>query len=120
MDELRRSEERFRATFEQAAVGVVHVTLDGRYERVNERFCDLVGYPRDELERMTFREITHAEDVAREQHFIYALVGGLGTSYTFEKRYRRKDGGSCGRRSPSRWCTTAPDRPTTSSPSCRT
>ena len=94
LDELRRSEERFRATFEQAAVGVMHMTLDGGFERVNERFCDLVGYRRDELEHMTFRDVTHGEDVAREQHFIDALVGGRGTSYSFEKRYLRKDGGT--------------------------
>ncbi len=92
VDELRRSEERFRATFEQAAVGVVHFTLDGHYERVNERFCDLVGYGSDELERMTFRDITHRLDVAREQHYLDALTSGLGTSYAFEKRYVRRDG----------------------------
>jgi PAS domain S-box-containing protein len=94
LEDLRRSEERFRATFEQAAVGVVHITIDGRYERVNQRFCDLVGYGRGELERMTFRDITHPDDIKREQHYLDALVSGLGTSYSFEKRYLRRDGGT--------------------------
>lgn len=93
LEELRSSEERFRATFEQAGVGMVHITLDGRYERVNERFCDLVGYTRAELERMTYRDLTHGDDVEREQHYLDALADGSGSSYAFEKRYIRRDGG---------------------------
>jgi PAS domain S-box-containing protein len=93
MDELRRSEARFRAAFEQAAVGVIQMTLDGRFERVNERFCDLVGYSRDELKDMTFRDITHHDDVALEQRHLDAPVDGKGPGHVFEKRYRHKNGG---------------------------
>ena len=52
---LRESEERFRGTFENAAVGIAHLDLDGRFLRVNEKFCDIVGYPADELLRKTVR-----------------------------------------------------------------
>ena len=48
-EEFRKSEERFRATFEQAAVGIVQVGLDGGWLRVNDKFCDIVGYDREEL-----------------------------------------------------------------------
>ena len=48
-EEFRKSEERFRATFEQAAVGIVQVGLDGGWLRVNDKFCDIVGYEREEL-----------------------------------------------------------------------
>ena len=56
---LRESEERFRATFEQAAVGMAHVGTDGRWLRVNRRLCEIVGYAPDELLRLTFRDIAH-------------------------------------------------------------
>src|ERR671921_327795 len=55
---LRESEERFRATFEQAAVGISHNSLDGRWLRVNQRLCDIVGYSREELLEKTFQDIT--------------------------------------------------------------
>ena len=54
---LRESEERFRGTFENAAVGIAHTDLDGRFLRVNEKFCAILGYPREELslQRPPFR-----------------------------------------------------------------
>ena len=61
---LRNSEERYRATFEQAAVGMVHTGFDGRFLRCNPRFAQIVGYPAEELPGMTFQQITHPEDVA--------------------------------------------------------
>ena len=57
--ELMESESRFRATFEQAAVGVAHVSLEGRFMRVNEKFCEIVGYSEDEVRALTFQDITH-------------------------------------------------------------
>jgi PAS domain-containing protein len=54
----RESEERFWATFEQAAVGLAHVGLDGRWLRVNQKLCDIVGYTRPELLEKTSQEIT--------------------------------------------------------------
>ena len=63
---LRESEERFRATFEQAAVGVSHVALDGRWIRVNQKLCDILGYPRGELLSLTFQDITHPDDLDRD------------------------------------------------------
>ena len=52
---LRESEERFRGTFENAAVGIAHKDADGRWLRVNEKYCEIVGYTRDELLQRTFQ-----------------------------------------------------------------
>ena len=60
---LRKNEERFRATFENAAVGIAHVAPDGRWLEVNQRFCDIVGYSREELMTKTFGDITHPDDL---------------------------------------------------------
>lgn len=92
--DVRDSEERFRATFEQAAVGIAHVSLDGQWLRINERYCEIVGYSEDELHQLTFRDITHPldieDDLARREQLVRAGHG----SYSSEKRYIRKDGTS--------------------------
>lgn len=90
--ELRESEERFRATFEQAAVGIAHVGLDGRWLRVNQRLCDIVGYSREELLASDFAAITHPEDLAADLENVRALIAGTSEIYAMEKRYLRKDG----------------------------
>ncbi|MCA1731038.1 MAG: PAS domain S-box protein, partial [Actinobacteria bacterium] len=89
---LRESEERFRATFEQAAVGVSHVALDGSWIRVNQKFCDIVGYPREELLDLTFQNITHPDDLDRDVGYLRRMLDGETDTYSTEKRYVRKDG----------------------------
>ncbi|MCA1739909.1 MAG: PAS domain S-box protein, partial [Actinobacteria bacterium] len=89
---LRESEERFRATFEQAAVGVSHVALDGSWIRVNQKFCDIVGYPREELLDLTFQNITHPDDLDRDVGYLRRMLEGETDTYSTEKRYVRKDG----------------------------
>ncbi|HUF93900.1 MAG TPA: PAS domain S-box protein [Candidatus Limnocylindria bacterium] len=90
--DLRESEERFRATFEQAAAGMCHTTLDGRYVRVNQRFCDIVGYTRDELLARTFQDITHADDHALDVLANQRQLAGEVQTMAREKRYIHKDG----------------------------
>jgi PAS domain S-box-containing protein len=90
--ELRESEERFRATFEQAAVGVAHVGPDGRWLRVNDELCEITGYPRTELSGMTFQDITHPDDLQKDLDHLNRLLVGEIRSYSTEKRYLRKDG----------------------------
>jgi len=89
---LREGEERFRATFEQAAVGIAHVTLDGGWLRVNQRLCDILGYSREELLQRTFQEITHSEDLEPNPGYTEQLLAGEIGSFSMEKRYIRKDG----------------------------
>ncbi len=90
--ELRDSEERFRGTFENAAVGIGHRHLDGRFLRVNQKFCNILGYTRDELLQLTGPGITHPDDLADGVDLAEALVRGESPGFTLEKRYLRKDG----------------------------
>jgi PAS domain S-box-containing protein len=89
---LRESEERFRGTFENAAVGIGHQNLDGRFLRVNQKFCAIVGYPRDELLQRTGQDITHPDDLAAGAELSAALLRGESPGFTLEKRYVRQDG----------------------------
>ncbi|PTB22003.1 hypothetical protein C9I57_05150 [Trinickia symbiotica] len=89
---LREGEKRFRATFEQAAVGIAHVGPDGRWLRVNQKLCDIVGYTREELLTMTFQDITHPDDLDADLAQLHQMLDGQIDTYTMEKRYFRKDG----------------------------
>ncbi len=89
---LRESEERFRATFNQAAVGIAHIALDGHFIRINQKYCDIVGYSCDELLNTTFWAITHTDDLGDDVKNYNLLVNGKSDTFTSEKRYIRKDG----------------------------
>src|SRR4030095_15533424 len=89
---LRESEERFRGIFENAAVGIAHADPMGRFLRVNEKFCAILGYSRDELLQKTFRDITHPEELGASVDLFAGMVRGDSLGYATEKRYQRKDG----------------------------
>ena len=90
--DLREREERFRATFDVAAVGLAHVDLEGRWIRVNDGLCGILGYSREELLGMRFADVTHPDDLAVDLALSDQLVDGSRDSYTLEKRYLRADG----------------------------
>ena len=89
---LRESEERFRSTFEQAAVGIAHVDLDGNYLRVNQRTCDITGYSREELIGHNYRDITHPDDLQEDAALRARLLAGETGGIRLEKRLLRADG----------------------------
>ncbi|MGL5061168.1 MAG: PAS domain S-box protein [Microcoleus sp.] len=89
---LRASEERFRATFEQAAVGMVTFLPNGRFFRINQKFCEIVGYDRAELLAKTYFDITHPDDLPVDVACAQSLYAGEIPNYSIEKRYIRKDG----------------------------
>lgn len=91
---LEESEGRFRAIFDAAPVGIVECDASGRYIRVNERFCEITGYSDAELSAMTFRDVTHADDLDAEHGALRRLVAGDVERFTMEKRYVSKDGQS--------------------------
>ena len=91
-EELRRSEARFRGTFENAAVGIAHVHPDGRWLRVNDRLCQIVGYSREELLARTFQDITHSDDHTADRRCRRRLKSGEIASTRLERRYIHKDG----------------------------
>src|SRR5207245_5132116 len=84
---LRESEERFRGTFENAAVGIAHVDAAGRFLRVNEKFGAIVGYGREELLQRSFPEITHPDDLAASMDAFTALMRDESPPFGLEKRY---------------------------------
>lgn len=91
-ERLKESEERFRATFDQAAVGVAHVGPDGRWLRVNRKLQNILGYTEQELAGMNFQQITHPEDLAADMEAIRRMLCGEAETASLEKRYVAKDG----------------------------
>ncbi len=91
---LRLSEGRFRALFEQAAVGVAEIDVaTGRFLMVNRRLCELTGKTEEELLACTFREVMHPDDLAAHEDMIAQLATGKISNYSMEKRCLRKEGG---------------------------
>jgi diguanylate cyclase (GGDEF)-like protein/PAS domain S-box-containing protein len=92
---LLESERHYRATFEQAAVGILHTSLEGRIVRCNEHFADMIGYRSDEIAGMTFQQITAPEDLEKSNRELKRMTGSAAEitgSSVWEKRYVRKDG----------------------------
>jgi PAS domain S-box-containing protein len=89
---VEESEERFRGTFENAAVGFAHVGFNGEWLRVNHRLCEIVGYTKEELVKKTFQQITHPDDLQKDLGLLSQLIAGTIPTYSMEKRYLKKDG----------------------------
>lgn len=90
---LRESEEKFRAIFEQAAVGVALIsTHTGKFIQINRKFCDITGYSEDALNTLTFQEITHPDDLQADLDKMQALMEGKINDFSMEKRYLAPDG----------------------------
>ena len=88
---LKESENRFRTTFELAGTGIVQGSLDGRFTRMNRRFCQIVGYTPDELLDLGFQDLTHPDDLEDEMVMLRSIIDGEVDTYAMEKRYLRKD-----------------------------
>lgn len=89
---LRESEERFRATFQHAPVGMCLLDLQGRFHHANSAFCRLVGHTEDELRARSFMDLTHPEDAPLNAAAVTELREGRRTSYETRKRFLHKDG----------------------------
>ena len=97
---LQESQKRFLALFNQAAVGVAQHEFAadcaqvgmGQLVLINDKFCEMLGYTRQEIHHLRLRDVNHPEDVAREDALLQQLLSGQVPFYRFEKRYRRKDG----------------------------
>ncbi len=91
-NQVTENEELFRTMFERAPIGIALVSPDGRWLRVNESVCRIVGYPAEELLKMTFQDVTHPDDMDADLTLLKAALSGERESYQMEKRYVRKDG----------------------------
>ena len=89
---LRESEARFRDTFERSTVGQSLTGRDGRLLNVNQALADTLGFSIEELQQLTFGDITHPDDIAETRECVRSVFAGERTSYRFERRYRHQDG----------------------------
>ena len=93
LDSRRRAEERYRATFDEAPVGIAHADLGGRFLRVNRKLCDMLGYSEDELLCRSWPDVTREDDVRRTRTLLAGLSAGTAPALpVLEKRYVAKDG----------------------------
>jgi PAS domain S-box-containing protein len=89
---LEKNEELYRNTFEEAAIGIAHVDVAGKFSKVNNKFCTITGYSQDELFKMNVSDLTHPDDLNAEQEYVNQVLSHKTNTYTLEKRYIRKDG----------------------------
>ncbi len=90
-DKLRQSEERFKGTFEHSPVGKAIMSIEGYWTEVNNRSCEILGYSKEELKKLRFRDISFPEDLIEDLENKEKLDSGLVANFTREKRYIRKD-----------------------------
>ncbi len=89
---LRDSEQRFRGTFDNASVGIAHVSTEGRWLEINDRLCQLVGYTRAELLELSLDSIRKTDLSATDQEQLQEVLQGRSDTHQFEQLYVRKDG----------------------------
>ena len=89
---LLASAERFRATFDQAAVGIGHLDREGRWLRVNDRLCSIAGLAAEDMRQMTLLQLIHPADQASASGKISALMAGELEAVTLEQRFQRSSG----------------------------
>lgn len=89
---VRESEERYRATFHNAAIGIAHVALDGTILQTNDAFCRIAGYSAADLVSKKFEDITHPDDIRPDWQLANRAIDGEISTFSMEKRYIRKDG----------------------------
>src|SRR6184192_1377194 len=89
---LREREALLSAMFDQSAVGIAVADRSARFIRSNRAFQEMIGYDAAELESLSYVDITYAEDLPQNRALMAELARGTRSSYTFEKRYCRKDG----------------------------
>ncbi|MFW6323491.1 MAG: PAS domain S-box protein [Desulfovibrionales bacterium] len=89
---LKESEQKFRLTFDQSPIGTALLDLEYRFVSVNDSFCRITGYSREELVNRSFTEITHPEDIPSDLELVGRLRKGVIPGYQKDKRYIHKNG----------------------------
>ncbi|MHB1048438.1 MAG: PAS domain S-box protein, partial [Bacteroidota bacterium] len=91
-NKLRESESRFRKLYEDGAIGMVMAGKDFKFLMANRTFCQMTGYEEKELQKLTFAQITHPDDMSKDIPPAYKMMAGEIDVYRTEKRYKKKDG----------------------------
>jgi PAS domain S-box-containing protein len=86
------TEDLLRSAFDRAPIGMSVVGPDGKWLRVNDAYCRMLGYSREEMIGKTFRELTHPDDMTEDEMFIAAVVAGTTSSLESDRRYLHRDG----------------------------
>ena len=90
--ELSRARTSFELAFAAAPIGMSLVSIDGRFLRVNDALCKFLGRDEDSLLRVTFRDITHVDDLGTSNDLLKAVLDGTAQDGRLEKRFLRPDG----------------------------
>jgi diguanylate cyclase (GGDEF)-like protein/PAS domain S-box-containing protein len=90
--QIAESEQRFRRAMEDSAIGIAIVGIDGRIQETNPAFAAMLGYSKEEIEALTFFQITHPDDVQIGRETMDGIRAGTVNAFQFEKRYLKKDG----------------------------
>jgi PAS domain S-box-containing protein len=91
-EELRERDDELRSLFDLSAIGMAKVSSEGRYLRVNRKYCQMLGYSEQEMLHLTLYDVTHPEDREVSHVKMNSSFTGLPEEYSIEKRYLRKDG----------------------------
>ena len=89
---LRVSETSFRDILDNAPIGMAVVSLGGYFVLVNRALCNIVGYEKEDLQHLTFQDITHPDDLNADLANLQQVIDGVSNSYRMEKRYLHKAG----------------------------
>jgi two-component system sensor histidine kinase/response regulator len=84
---LRESEDRFRSAFDHAPIGMALIGRDGHWRQVNHSLAEMVGYSVQELQRLTYQQITHPDDLGTVQPLMDQLLVGTIRNFQLEQRY---------------------------------
>ena len=89
--QIRDNEEEFKNIFKQAAVGICYTTLDGKFIKLNKKFCEIIGYNEKELDEMNFNDIIYFNDIFTDFEKINDMIDDKISINTIEKRLIKKD-----------------------------
>lgn len=89
---MRESEARFRGAFDNAPIGMALIALDGKWLKLNQVLCDMLGYTEAELPGTRLADITHPDDLVIDQTFVQLVLADQLKTYQMETRYFHKDG----------------------------
>jgi PAS domain S-box-containing protein len=92
VEDLKKNRDKFESTFEYAPVGIAHHKPNEKWINVNQTLCKLLGYTKNELLKLSFEDFIHPDDIEHGRELDLNLIEGKISSFTTEKRYRRKDG----------------------------
>lgn len=91
-NELREREIIYRAAFDQAAVGICRVDLEGYFIEVNGKMCDILGYSEDALLQLSYHDITHSDFLSESKKYVSSLLSGHARTFSMDKRYIKRNG----------------------------